>query len=293
MGRIYGRGLMQPLLWTRWRIYHGMWGCAPFQSLYQREPGQWRSLPLMPEWYLLIAALTVLSVLGALWSPLLVTLPLLLLAMAATVTQAVLGGRRAVFVTPPRSRADRIRLKAMTAGLHLMQPLARLCGRLSHGLTPWRRRKLVGLLAPYPRVLVMWSERWRSPVERLARFEQALSSCGASVMRGGDYDSWDLEVRGGLLGAMRVRTAVEEHGSGRQLFRIRMWPHCASLGLAFISLFAVAAVAAFDRAWLVFLVLGTMTACVASRMALECADVAAAIVHAHTVLVRNESWPRP
>jgi hypothetical protein len=43
-------------------------------------------------------------------------------------------------------------------------------------------------------------------------------------MRGGAFDRWDLEVLGGALGAVRVRTAIEEHGGGRQLLRVRAWP---------------------------------------------------------------------
>ena len=32
-------------------------------------------------------------------------------------------------------------------------------------------------------------------------------------MQGGDYDRWDLEIRGGLLGSLRTRMAIEEHGA--------------------------------------------------------------------------------
>src|SRR5439155_1378817 len=55
-GRLYGRGLTEALTWRRGRIYHGTWGRAPFQSLYQPAVGLLGGLSLMPEWYLLIVA---------------------------------------------------------------------------------------------------------------------------------------------------------------------------------------------------------------------------------------------
>ena len=53
-GRIYSRGLTRALDFRRGRIYHGMWGAAPFQRLYQPAPRTLYSLSLMPEWYLAI-----------------------------------------------------------------------------------------------------------------------------------------------------------------------------------------------------------------------------------------------
>ena len=45
-----------------------------------------------------------------------------------------------------------------------------------------------------------------------------------NVVRGGDIDRWDIQVRLGPLGSARLRVAVEEHGQGRQLVRYRVWP---------------------------------------------------------------------
>lgn len=287
-GRIYGKGLMQPLVWPRWRVYHGMWGCAPFQSLYQPTPGSWSSLPLMPEWYLLMAALAVLAVLSVLWKPFLVVLPLLLLAIAATITQAILGALHTTFINKPRTRYERVKLQSLTAFLHLIQPLARLYGRLLHGLTPWRRRQIAGLFTPWPRVLTMWSERWHSPFERLERLEQVLQACSASLIRGGNYDTWDMEVRGGLLGGIRLRMVIEEHGGGKQLVRMRIWPKCSPIGLVFVILFALAVVAALDHEWVVCFTLATSTTFLAFQMVLECADAMAIVLHAYP-MIQNET----
>ncbi|HMI90489.1 MAG TPA: glycosyltransferase, partial [Polyangiales bacterium] len=47
-GRVYGRGL-QVALGRVQRVYHGVWGLAPFQSVCEPPPGLLQSLPLMPE----------------------------------------------------------------------------------------------------------------------------------------------------------------------------------------------------------------------------------------------------
>jgi hypothetical protein len=73
-GRLYGGGLTQALRLGPDRVYHGGWGGALFQSLYRPAPSVLSSLPLMPEWYLVIAVLAALSVLGILWTPLLLAL---------------------------------------------------------------------------------------------------------------------------------------------------------------------------------------------------------------------------
>ena len=64
-GRIYGSGVTRALRIRPNRIYQGTWGSAPFQRLYQPQPGKWLSLPLLPEWYLVIAGLAGLSLLGS------------------------------------------------------------------------------------------------------------------------------------------------------------------------------------------------------------------------------------
>ena len=81
VGRIYGTGVIAPLVSLRSRIYHGTWGSAPFQSLYEPAPGLLSSLPMMPEWYMITGGLAFLSALGLLWTPLRWTFPLLCIAV--------------------------------------------------------------------------------------------------------------------------------------------------------------------------------------------------------------------
>jgi hypothetical protein len=108
--------------------------------------------------------------------------------------------------------------------LHLLQPLARLRGRLDHGLTPWRYARRADLAWPAPRTWTVWTMRRREPYEWVAAIRDGLRRTGIAVTAAGAWDTWDLQVRGGALGGVRVALVYEEHGNGRQLVRLRAWP---------------------------------------------------------------------
>src|SRR5437879_2352555 len=127
-GRMYGSGLPYILGWRRARVYHGVWGAAPFQSLYEPAPTLLASLPQMPEWHLMTAMLAGIAALGVVWSPLRLAVPLLVAAILPPIAQACLGGARARFSDAPRGMA-RLARRVLTAALHLIQPIARLRGR--------------------------------------------------------------------------------------------------------------------------------------------------------------------
>ncbi len=288
-GRLYGVGLTRMLGQYRRRIYHGIWGSALFQSVYQPAAGTLETLVLMPEWYLVIMVFAVLSLLGVFWTPLLIALPLLILAVGTLLIQAGLSAARASFTSVPQSRVAQLKLRSLTAFLHLLQPLARLSGRLRYGLAPWRLRGASGLSLPRPRTSILWSECWRDSAERLRSIEEALRSAGARVHRGGDYDRWDLEVRGGILGVTRTLMAIEEHGAGKQLVRFRSWPVCSGKGLVLILLFAILSIgAALDYAWLACASLGIVAMLLALRMLLECVKAIAAILRVLERLKKGE-----
>jgi O-antigen biosynthesis protein len=176
-------------------------------------------------------------------------------------------------------------MRAVTALLYLLQPIARLVGRLRSGLTPWRRRGAAVFRWPWPRSLAIWSECWREDAQRLQRLEAAITALGAPVRRGGDFDRWDLEVHGGLLGRARLLVAVEQHPAGAQLIRLRWWPTCPAWGLASLLLLTGLAVgAALDRAVGVSTILGLGALSLAAGICRECGHAAAAF---HLALERG------
>jgi O-antigen biosynthesis protein len=279
-GRVYGKGLTQVLRLSRGRVYQGTWGTAPFQSLYQPGPGTLASLSLMPEWFLCVLTLVGISALGLLWPPLLLALPLLVLTAGASLAQALLSGWRASFASAPR-RFGLLKLRLLTAGLHLVQPLARLTGRLRHGLSPWRRRGASGFTKPWTRSSALWTEDWIAPELRVEAIETALRREGVPVLRGGDFDTWDLEVRGGLHGAARLLMAIEDHGSGTQYVRLRIWPRLQPGWLLLaLGLISLAAGAALATTWTAAAVLGSAGTLLAGRGVYECATAIASTADA-------------
>jgi cellulose synthase/poly-beta-1,6-N-acetylglucosamine synthase-like glycosyltransferase len=288
-GRVYCKALERALV-IRSRIYHGMWGSAPFQSLYQPASGLWQSLPLMPEWFLVILLLAILSALGLLWGPLLGFAPILIAAVSVSLAQALNGATRASFMTNEtkhRSHVLRLGKHGLTACLYLLQPLARLSGRLRAGLTPWRIRMKLAPSLPRPQRFQFWSERWRESGKILQSVEGVLRAHGAVVSRGGDFDRWDLQIRAGLFGGVRLFMYFEAHGAGKQLIQFRVWPRCSPGGLAAGMLLAFLAMAAtWDGAWTVGMLLGAMALWPLGRTVLECGV-------ARSVIVRGlkQLWP--
>jgi len=278
-GRIYGSGLTHALGWRRPRVYHGVWGGAPFQSLYQPAPSLLGSLPQMPEWYLMIASLATIAAFSEVWRPFKLAVPLLAVAIVPPLAQAWLSALRASFPdTPPAPWPTRVRRRLLTALLHLAQPLARLRGRLNEGLTPWRRHGTPGLAPLWPVTTSIWTEYRREPDQRLKEMEEGLRAEGACVLRGGRHDRWDLEVRGGFFGAARLLLGVEEHPGGHQMLRLRWWPDVPARGPLLTLAFALLTRSALqDQAWVAVAALGMGAAFFAWRTIEQCSAAMATV----------------
>jgi GT2 family glycosyltransferase len=254
-GRIYGKGFGH-LLGFGSRIYHGVWGSAPFQSSYERPPGTLASVPTMPEWHLFIWFLAGCAALSIKWWPLIAAVPLLCLAILTSIAQACRGAVRASFVCPPRHGWENLKWRALTAWLHFIQPIARLTGRIEYGLVFWRHSTCAKFLFARKREIATWTEEWIPSDERLDATEAALLAQDAIVLRGDAFARWDIEVRGGTFGAARLLMAVEDHGGGAQYVRVRIWPRCRRAALlpavVFLSLSLAAAFNGAEAAALVF-----------------------------------------
>ncbi|MEN8130980.1 MAG: glycosyltransferase [Pseudomonadota bacterium] len=289
-GRLYGRGPTRALKLGRARVYQGRWGRAPFQSLYEPAAGALSSMSLMPEWYLLVSILAGLSALGWLWAPLLYALPLLGLAIALPLAQAGLSATKASFTAEPQSPYGRLKFRVTTAFLHLLQPLARLIGRLRHGLTPWRSHGVQRLAFPIWRASSLWDEHWQPPEKRVEHIETALQELGAVVVRGGDYERMDLRIRGGPLGSVSLLIAIEEHDAGRQLVRVWQWPQGSVFGIVTVLMLGALTIGAYlDQVWSVFYLLMGMLVLILGRLILECAKAAGVLARA-LELLKGRGW---
>jgi hypothetical protein len=228
----------------------------------------------MPEWYVISFILGILSLMGFLWKPLFLALPLLLFTGGASLIQAGLRAARAI--RNDHSHAKRYRRFssfALTTYLHLIHPLARLLGRTKCGLTPLRQQHRPGdFTFPRRRKWSLWAEHGLTTEQWLRKIEASLKTEGAAVFRGGEYDSWDLELRGGVLGTSRLLLGVEEHGGGKQLLRIRVWPRCFPWGIVTIVLCALfSASAGIHDARLTASLFGSVMILLSLRAFKECA----------------------
>jgi O-antigen biosynthesis protein len=270
-GQIYdaGRAWIGP--W-RARVYHGVWGAAPFQRLYESRISGWPSLLALPEWHLVVLIFAVAALLGWSWTPLSIATPLLAVSVGLVLTSALLGARDAVRRRPLPLAVEgpaRLRVLGTVALLHWLQPIARLRGRLQGGLSPWRLRAADKLAWPRLRQWAVWTASSKAPEDHLTALHRALSATGHVPIQGDAYDRWDIGVRVGPTGAARLLMAIEDHGSGFQYVRVRWWPRPRPSAIfVALALVALAVAATLDSSWLVASVLG-----------LAAAPLAALIVH--------------
>jgi O-antigen biosynthesis protein len=255
-GRIYGNGHTKIFALRRFRIYYGIFGGAPFQSLYGDRPNFLQSLFLMPEWYIVNLALLLLSALGLVWKPLLLTLPLLGFAAFLPLLNIVKTTIETDFKNSEASGLGRFKKKLLTGILHTLQPVARLYGRMRYGMSHLRPNRSKSYAFPWTKRYALWIESSRSR-ENWAEFIQAeISKHGGVVRRGSHFDHWDLEISSGLLSALRLQMTVEEHGGGKQLVRFRSWVAINPIASVLISIFLILSfLAALDQAWVVSFIL--------------------------------------
>ena len=239
-GRLYANWRQSFAGAAQRRIFFGVWGQALFQPAHLRGPSFLAQLPTMPEWYLFLLACTLALPLIACYRPaaagagLAVVLALLL---ATPIARAIKTYRFLSFNPWRFTLRQRVGRAALVGWLHAIQPAARLWGRLSFGLTLWRSvgGKSSETLPVSSRISVpctlhfarrqnlsLWVEKWEEHPARLERLQAVLRSYGAAVRPGGGFDRWDLDIRRGVFGWVRVFTCVEEHGNGRQLIRVKI-----------------------------------------------------------------------
>jgi glycosyltransferase involved in cell wall biosynthesis len=259
-GRIYGNGFTLPIKVKKEKIFYGTWGTALFQSVYQPAEGFFNALPLMPEWYLLSGIFAMIANLGVFWAPLLWLWPVFVSSVIIVLTQAGLSARRNV--SHQIKQKNNTKYWLLITLLHLIQPVARLYGRIQHGLTPWRINSnslgLQYLFVWQCKVFNHWSEEWRSAEDWLVDIEKNLIELRTRVKRGGEFDRWDIQVRNGLFSITQALLTIEEHGSGKQMLKLKIWRNPSKTWLStMLVLLGICTFAAIDHALGIAAIFGT------------------------------------
>ena len=234
------------------RVNTGLWGSAPFPSVYRTESHPFQFLPHAPVWMILSSLLVLAGLVGLLVRPGDATALLLcagVLGWATTIGRCVQFSARTDLSSlgPIGARApwrSRLQYRALIAWLHLLQPVARVYGRLRGWASPpdvgdsphvtgvpWRSStpSLASLVASVRLQLggtvewTFWSESWISQTALLQAIVASLRTvrptCRVHVDDGWHGDR-DLSASVGRWGWLHVRTLVEEHAGGRVLCRV-------------------------------------------------------------------------
>ena len=277
IGRVYGSSAF-PWQKSGMRVYGGIRGRASFQFICGSDAGSFESLLAVPDWYLLAFGLALLSIVGVVWPPLRTALPLLILTLSLLFAHAGLNAGHATLDVRQSAIFSNLRRRILTTLLHLLQPIARLNGRICAGLHPWRGKQTRRFKLPLPGDYSALCANWRQAEKKLQDFEDALRAELSFVIVGGSFAAWDLEVRGGILGGKRIGMAIEDLGSNRQLVRVRWFPVFPLQVILFVILFAALALgAAIDHSFIASALLATITLGVASRAGWEAGTVTAMI----------------
>jgi len=213
-------------------IYHGLWGSAPFQSIYETGGGgPLNYLPRAMEMHLMLGVLAAVTPFFR-W----VLVPFFLglayigfycVTCARSADLSVLTSR------PDRERwSERLKWRSMIAWLHFLEPLARDWGRLKGGLTLWRTALP---REAHPRLASAWWQRlqpfrwtvqWHYPGDQrfekhamLTRLTELFAASGCAVAWNPDFAPWDLQLRRGALGEASLRMVVEHLGGPRRVAR--------------------------------------------------------------------------
>jgi GT2 family glycosyltransferase/DNA-binding beta-propeller fold protein YncE len=262
------------------RVNAGIWGTAPFPSVYHTDAHPLAYLPHSAQWQGLVVLLIMLGAGGLLAGSSLFGLIALGLGLSGLATTAVkcwsyaqnsdLDGLAPIGSLPPR--ASRRRYRQMIAWLHFIQPFARLRGRLRGLFTPPsvdgaeappalpERRRLpsfteirdaAGLAFGLSGVRRFWGERWTSIEDVLTAVTRSIRLTRQvqfiAVADGWRHDR-DVSVGLGPWACVDLRALVEEHAGGRVLLRVATRLRITRTGIvALVVLLGSIAVAATSR----------------------------------------------
>ena len=242
------------------RVNTGVWGTAAFPSIYSEDSYRLEYVPHSPAWMLVSLALVAAGLLDLVIATPDVRLLLLgLSGWAITIVRCVqfaLGSDlRGVQAVEGRSQGQsRLLYRAVIAWLHLINPVARMWGRIK-GMSsmplvtaaehitrrPWKapvpglrdilRSVRLGLGRPDARAF--WSETWVDHAHVLTEMVGVLRAARPAPPVEVD-EGWrpdrDFSVGVGRWGWLHVQALVEEHAGGKCLTRVRSRLRASAVG---------------------------------------------------------------
>jgi GT2 family glycosyltransferase/DNA-binding beta-propeller fold protein YncE len=242
-GRIYSPLPFVRSLWGT-RINAGVWGTAPFPSVYRTDVHPFAFLPHSIRWQavsfvLTLAGIVVAATRAHYWAAVLL-LSTGLVGVATTIAKNIAYAMRSQVDTLPGSK---LWYRAVVAYLHFIQPLARVRGRIRGVLSPPE----VALPPAHPqtsrgprpslreagRALLLisgnvtedrfWSDTWTSAdrvLTQLADWLRRSRAVRTIAIDEGWSDDRDVSAFVGRWAWLDVRALVEEHAGGKALVRI-------------------------------------------------------------------------
>ena len=203
-------------------IYHGMFGSAPFQSIYTRDTSLMLIIGTSLEFHVLVTTpiLVISAVVPFVWTLGVVSLLFSLTLCITAACQAKLPLNRRRFWSKP-----------MVAFLFFLQPIvrgwARRRGNLLDRQRPLSTRETLESLSLVDReealqVLLYWAEKGLDRMRFLQRMLARLDALGWQNKPDAGWSPFDVEIYGSRWARLQVLTAVEYHEGNRQMLRCRI-----------------------------------------------------------------------
>ncbi len=239
-GVVYQSG--QPLSSERMpRIYQGVFGYAPFQTIYaQTQPELFNAVTSFP-WVALVVLLLVLG----LFTPALAwcSLTMFLVTLGFTIRESM---RRRI-EKPFQHLGGRLMLAFLCTAQPILRGGARFIGSLRRGVTP-RGPLFGGKITVLPKfgvwkrvgLLALWSEKKGYDRDTiLSRTVETLKPMGWPFTLDNGWRDWDLEVRKSRWWMVRMTSVTEYHEDESKLTRVRFSSKATTLTLAASAVIAV------------------------------------------------------
>jgi glycosyltransferase involved in cell wall biosynthesis len=203
-------------------IYHGIFGSAPFQSIYTRDASLTLVVGTSLEFHVLVTLplLVVSAVVPFVWT---LGVASLVFSLGLCVTAALQAGIPAC--------KSRFWSRPLVALLFLLQPIvrgwARHRGNLLGNQTPLSARETLESLSLANRGddldhLLYWAEQGIDRMTFLAHLLERLDALGWQNKPDAGWSRFDVEIHGSRWSRLQLLTAVEFHEGGRRMLRCRL-----------------------------------------------------------------------